>query len=190
MYPAKRKRLEQSHSSLRKPFRSPLASVSKSAIPSSTSSPLSRQPQSAALATSLNDVGSPQRKHTELPLRLKRLKQDLDVAKQALQIEKSGADDELGDLIDKWRIVAQEAADDLYTESKKRVEGMGGFAAWQRRQTEDYEFPGHRHRPESTQADAHDQEFDTKSCTSEHDLSVDGASVSPCISWGTLTRAH
>lgn len=190
MYAAKRKRLEQSHSSLKKPFRSPLAPVSKSAVPSSTSSPLSRQPQSAALATSLNGAGSPQTKHTELPLRLKRLKQDLDIAKQALQIEKSGADAELGDLINKWRIVAQEAADNLYTESKKRVEGMGGFAAWQRRQTEDDEFLTHGHRPDSTQSDAHDQEFDTKCYTSEHDLSVDGASVSPCSSWRILTRAH
>jgi Swi5-dependent recombination DNA repair protein 1 len=75
--------------------------------------------------------------HVTLSLELSQLRQSLDTVQQALQIEQSGQRDELKILIAKWRGVAQEAADELFADAKDKIDGMGGFAAWQQQSDDD-----------------------------------------------------
>lgn len=72
------------------------------------------------------------RQYTVLSIRLTQLRKSLDIAEQALKIERSSEDVQLEHLIIKWRAVAQETADELFTDAKERVARMGGMAAWRR----------------------------------------------------------
>lgn len=61
---------------------------------------------------------------------LRSLQQDIDTIIQATQLLKSGQDDRLELLVDKWRSASQGAADDVYARVRERVQRMGGVQAW------------------------------------------------------------
>lgn len=78
-----------------------------------------------------------QKQERALQSRLAALREELNVAKQALRIESSNKDAELQRLITKWRHASQEAADEVFTGAQERVTQMGGLAAWQERSKRD-----------------------------------------------------
>ncbi|ETI19920.1 hypothetical protein G647_08935 [Cladophialophora carrionii CBS 160.54] len=161
MHPAKRRKLDQPQPFQNKPFRSPLRTVSKvqgqpaRGQPQNLGTPVGVTPQLTPLVNSADGLNSPQKSHqttanlhvgsargkpadlqkqyTALTIRLIQLRQSLENADQAIQIEESGQGAELKRLITKWRTVAQEAADELFADAKERIDGMGGVAAWRRR---------------------------------------------------------
>lgn len=147
MNPAKRRRLEQPQPAINKPFRSPLRSAittsSNDQNPSPSTPTSTRLPQTnsvalpAAPSSSSDGITSVSKQLSGLSLQLHKLKQKLDVFKQALQIETSGADKELHELIDKWKKVAQEGAEEVFADTKDRIDGMGGLAAWRKHAEED-----------------------------------------------------
>ena len=71
-----------------------------------------------------------QSQHTRLLTELSQVKKTLDLTEQALKIESSNQDPELEAEITKWRGVAREAAEELFSVSKDKVNRMGGLAAW------------------------------------------------------------
>lgn len=84
-------------------------------------------------ATSLNDL---QKQHAALHARLLSLRSELDTAQQALRIERSGRDEELRGLIEKWRRISQDVAEELFPYARDRVERMGGVRVWRRKEKE------------------------------------------------------
>lgn len=78
-----------------------------------------------------------QKQQRYLQSRLATLRNELDNARQALRIESSSKDTELEGLIIKWRLVSQEAADEVFAGAQERVTKMGGMAAWRERSKQD-----------------------------------------------------
>ncbi|EXJ87527.1 hypothetical protein A1O3_04487 [Capronia epimyces CBS 606.96] len=145
MHAAKRRRLDGSPAFQNKPFRSPLPKAIK-AQPTvedehlgHTSELSGQKLSSSSIATSSPNVEpkDSRKERSVLSIRLTKLRQSLDTAQQALEIEESNQDAELRTLIGKWRTVAQEAAEELFADAKERVQGMGGVVAWRRRMKED-----------------------------------------------------
>lgn len=71
-----------------------------------------------------------QKQHSALLLQLSKLRQTLETAQQAVQIESSSTDAELETLITKWRLASREAAEEVFRGAKDRVNRMGGVGAW------------------------------------------------------------
>ena len=69
-------------------------------------------------------------------MRLNTLRSELDTLNQAVRIESSSKDTELESLITKWRLVSQEAADEVFVDAKERVGRMGGLSAWREKDKE------------------------------------------------------
>ena len=155
MHPLKRRKLDQPlfHN---KPFRSPLRAATKpqgnpttdtaeaqwspssnSTIPQRRSQDYSDSASDVPLASAAIGIDALQKDYTALSVRLTQLRQSLEIAEQALRIEASGQDSELKKLIVKWRAVAQETADELFTDAKARVDSMGGVVAWRRQAKSD-----------------------------------------------------
>ncbi|KAL2419909.1 hypothetical protein ABEF95_008277 [Exophiala dermatitidis] len=164
MHPPKRRRLDGSPAFQNKPFRSPLkradireaephgnlneraeperrlTSAPTSSIDTSGISPRRLSSSSSTLESTVVPAAANQdlrKEHSALSRQLAQLRQSLDTAKQALDIETSNQDVELRRLIAKWRAVAQEAAEELFVDAKERVQAMGGVHAWQRRNEQD-----------------------------------------------------
>lgn len=78
-----------------------------------------------------------QKQQRTLQSRLPTLRAELDTVRQALRIESSSKDAELEGLIIKWRLVSQEAADEVFAGAQERVARMGGMAAWKERSKQD-----------------------------------------------------
>lgn len=78
-----------------------------------------------------------QKEQRSLQSRLATLRTELDNARQALRIESSNKAAELEGLILKWRLVSQEAADEVFAGARERVSKMGGTAAWRERSKQD-----------------------------------------------------
>lgn len=124
---------------LLRPFKSPLirppttaaqsASTSKSTSTSSSSS-------TKSIDTSNASIDDLQKQHAALHSRLLSLRSELDTAQQALRIERSGRDNELRTLIDKWKRVSQDVAEELFPYARDRVERMGGMRVWRKREKE------------------------------------------------------
>lgn len=74
-----------------------------------------------------------QKQQRHLQARLATLKSELDTAQQAVRIESSTKDDELARLIAKWRVVSQEAAEEVFQAAAERIQRMGGMKAWKER---------------------------------------------------------
>ncbi|EXJ83612.1 hypothetical protein A1O1_07235 [Capronia coronata CBS 617.96] len=162
MHAAKKRRLDGSAAFQNKPFRSPLRKatevqsnnaeqseklevehdpassprpiLSASGIPSQISS-LS---PSVKTRSANPEHKHPQKQRSALSLELANLRQSLDIAQQALEIEASNQDVELRTLIAKWRAVAQELAEEIFADAKEKVNGMGGVRALRRRNEEDH----------------------------------------------------
>lgn len=71
-----------------------------------------------------------QRQHGNLLRSLNSARNTLDLLQQATRIEKQKQDEQLQELIVKWRHVAQKAAEEVFDGAKDRVEKMGGVKAW------------------------------------------------------------
>ena len=81
-------------------------------------------------------VAELQKQSVTLLTQLKSLKGTLDIHKQALKIESSTSDAHLQLLIDKWRRASRDAAEEVYRDSKNRIDGMGGTRAWKAHERE------------------------------------------------------
>jgi hypothetical protein len=121
-----------------------------------------RRPQAsssytASLSSSQSDpqLYSLQKQHSALQSRLSALRSELDTVQQALRIETSNKDKELGALIAKWRAVSQEAADELFASAREKVMRMGGLAAWRGREKQRREM-GRWYDADSTAAERRD----------------------------------
>jgi len=187
MHPAKRRRLESTQITLNKPFRSPLRTTGtrtalsdgsdisirgatlsiKPALAPHHASPAKASNSSLA---SLPDEG--QNQNAVLARKLAKLRQSLDIAEQALQIVASCQDDQLEALTAKWKSVARDAADDLFVETKARIDDMGGLESWKRQVQNDKllwaEDGRHAHHASSSQNSLMESdEDDTSSVESE-----------------------
>ncbi|KAJ5089342.1 hypothetical protein N7532_008026 [Penicillium argentinense] len=92
-----------------------------------------------------------QKQQRRLQSRLASLRTELDNASQAHRIESSTKDAELEALILKWRLVSQDAADEVFTGAQERVKAMGGLAAWRARSrldTSRWDFENENHNRE------------------------------------------
>lgn len=161
MHPAKRKKLDQPQPFFNKPFRSPLRvgtggepntdscnQASKKQVHHPLPPPVDEDAKPGSSPTLANvDIIQSQQKtqvytgvnfkdlskqHTVLSIRLTQLRKSLEIAEHALKIEASSEAAQLESLIIKWRVIAQEAADELFTDAKDRVDRMGGMTAWRR----------------------------------------------------------
>ncbi|QIW97039.1 hypothetical protein AMS68_002557 [Peltaster fructicola] len=74
----------------------------------------------------------------QLERQIRAVRSEIDTLERAALIQKSSSDDRLHELIDKWRITAQAAADELFPSVQQRIMNMGGIAAW--RDTERAKF--------------------------------------------------
>jgi hypothetical protein len=64
-------------------------------------------------------------------------KKTLETARQALRIKSSGTDVDLQALVNKWRLISQRAAEEVFVGAKERVDRMGGMKAWRQRSKQD-----------------------------------------------------
>ena len=78
-----------------------------------------------------------QKQQRLLQSKLTKLSDEIDIANQALRIESSTKDAELEALVIKWRLVSQEAADEVFVGAQDRILKMGGMAAWRERNKRD-----------------------------------------------------
>ncbi|KAF9884836.1 ERAD-associated protein [Aspergillus nanangensis] len=78
-----------------------------------------------------------QKQQRVLQSRLATLRSELDTAQQALRLESSTKDIELENLIGKWRVIGQNAAEEVFTGAQDRVARMGGLKAWKERMKND-----------------------------------------------------
>jgi hypothetical protein len=154
MHAAKRRKLDQPPASLNKPFRSPLPKQSRAQLqPSETPSRLKSSILSSTNNDALNvdqnptntctaaqevlDENDLRRQQSLLSIRQTQTQQSLALVESALQILANNKPDELDKLIIRWRQIAQDAADDVFSSIKERIDRMGGYAAVQRRAAED-----------------------------------------------------
>lgn len=77
-----------------------------------------------------------QKQHTALLNQLSSLRASLETTSQALEIEASTADARLEALIQKWKTASRDAAEEVYTISKDRVDGAGGMKALKKQERE------------------------------------------------------
>ena len=78
-----------------------------------------------------------QKQHTHLLTTLSSLKAETDTYAQALKIEKNpSADEELEELIVKWKAASRVAAEEVYAGARDRVNRMGGLGALREKERE------------------------------------------------------
>ncbi|KAK7540851.1 uncharacterized protein J3D65DRAFT_616709 [Phyllosticta citribraziliensis] len=192
---AKRRRLDDSQSVLRKPFRSPFktpvrpnskpdgdsasqsstaqASASQgdtantSPMPSpappdstkpsistgrtvtskSTPSTLTRSVTSPISARKLasgdplaQELRAEEQKQRKIARQIANVKSEVDTFEQALAISTSTKDQELEELIQKWREASRAAAEEVFGTVRDRVNKMGGVGAWREREQRQQEW--------------------------------------------------
>ncbi|KAJ5167237.1 uncharacterized protein N7482_006018 [Penicillium canariense] len=121
----------------------PGPNLSASSLLSSPATHIRRPTKRSALTTpTRSSLADPellvlQTQERTLQSRLARLRAERDTAKQALRIETSSKFAELEGLIMKWRLVSQEAADEVFAGAQQRVTQMGGLAVWRERSKRD-----------------------------------------------------
>ncbi|KAK4989600.1 hypothetical protein LTR50_003066 [Elasticomyces elasticus] len=67
---------------------------------------------------------------------LRALRDEIDTLTQAASIATSDQDDELDELVTKWRMTSQAVAEEVFGGVKERVNRMGGVGAWRERERE------------------------------------------------------
>lgn len=156
---AKRRRLDNAASTLSRPFKSPLPKSTQRKEPADPDTPNSatthsesteqrqtlthpHKPATPKVPSNLSldikttipesdpEIRSLRRKQLTLQSQLTSLRNELDIAQQALRIESSSRDDELRALKLKWRGISQRAAEELFETAKDKIERMGGVTAW------------------------------------------------------------
>ncbi len=109
-------------------------------------------PEDAELASLLKTQRS-------LESELRDLREELETLEQALRIESSGEDEKLEGLVHKWKTASREAADEMFTSVRDRVNRMGGPAAWREMQRKKAEWrSGGFDEPEEKKADSEDED--------------------------------
>ncbi|KAK7550550.1 hypothetical protein BKA81DRAFT_381800 [Phyllosticta paracitricarpa] len=192
---AKRRRLEDPQSVLRKPFRSPFKTpvhptskpdedsasqssvaqasasqgdtaesspMSSPALPDSTKSsiPVSRTVRSKSTPRPLSKPGmSPmmarkaasddpvaqelraeEQKQRKIARQIANIKSEVDTFEQALAISTSTKDQELEEVIQKWREASRAAAEEVFGTVRDRVNKMGGVGAWREKEQRQREW--------------------------------------------------
>lgn len=149
----KRRRLNDNAATLSKPFHSPLKVNNKKAklsahdadddkheAESQSNSHKEQCPidgvkgsattqETASSPVKDKDVTQLQREYAALSQDLKHRRQNLDMLQQALNIRTSNQQEKLDKLIIRWRLIAREVADEVYTTTSAQVKDMGGLQA-------------------------------------------------------------
>lgn len=76
------------------------------------------------------EIAAAQRLRASLQRHLMELQSEVHTHRQALRIEEMDKINELHELIEKWRLAAREAAEEVFAGAKERVCRMGGVKAW------------------------------------------------------------
>ncbi|RMD40091.1 hypothetical protein DV735_g5019, partial [Chaetothyriales sp. CBS 134920] len=141
-HPVKRRKIDPLHSSLSKPFRSPLRSRNTDAAcrlqTCAAADTLGRPAASGAgnaaalvprpeadAATSQQRALPPdslQKQYTARARQLTLLRQSLDTAQQALKIQSTHQAADLDQLIAKWKLVVRDTAEELFEDAKQRMD--------------------------------------------------------------------
>ncbi|KAI9719383.1 MAG: hypothetical protein M1812_003454 [Candelaria pacifica] len=124
------------------------------------------------------DLSSMLKTQRGLESELRNLREEVETFEQAVRIESSGEDDELEKLIHKWRVASREAADEMFTSVRDRVNRMGGPAAWREMQRNKAEWrSGGFDEPEEKKAGSDDEEatdVEKRDLYAEYDIEPDG----------------
>jgi hypothetical protein len=121
MHPVKRRKLDAPSSNLTKPFRSPLRrDHDRQHPPQSNTEDKESQTDTITSATNTTNQGA-QKEYTTLTRRLTALRQSVDTAQQALQIETDHQNMQVQALIQKWTSIVRGAAEELYDSVKEDV---------------------------------------------------------------------
>lgn len=100
----------------------------------------------------------------------------LEAAQQALRIESSSNDADLEALITKWRLMSQEAAEEVFDGARERVARMGGMKAWRERSKQDAtRWESDNQGQDQDQAYMYDEGMDHHPDTSSHLLEGNGS---------------
>ncbi|KAI9705922.1 MAG: hypothetical protein M1836_005328 [Candelina mexicana] len=135
-------------------------------VPDFTSTPskrlqkaISRRPKETVSSAEDDKVSLLLKTQRALEGELRILREELETLEQALRIESSGEDNELQNLVHKWKSASREAADEMFTSVRDRVNRMGGPAAWRDMQRKKAEWrSGGFDEPEEKKADSEDEE--------------------------------
>lgn len=93
----------------------------------------------------------------------------LEAAQQALRIESSSNDADLEALIAKWRLMSQEAAEEVFGGARERVARMGGMKAWRERSKQDAtRWESENQGQDQDQAYMYDEDMDHHPDTPSH----------------------
>lgn len=84
----------------------------------------------------------------------------LETARQALRINSSGTDVDLQALINKWRLISQRTAEEVFVGAKERVDRMGGMKAWRQRSKQDATRWDENQAPDQDQGYMCDEDMD------------------------------
>ena len=76
---------------------------------------------------------------TSIELRIKSVRNDLDILNQADKYSSDAADNDLEELAVKWKLASQAAAEEIFGTVKERVNRMGGVQAWRESEKQKYE---------------------------------------------------
>lgn len=100
----------------------------------------------------------------------------LEAAQQALRIESSSNDADLEALITTWRLISQEAAEEVFGDARERVARMGGMKAWRER-SKQYatRWESENQSQDQDQAYMYDEDMDHHPDTPNHLLEENGS---------------
>jgi hypothetical protein len=121
--------------------------VARATYSSFQSTPLRPRPNAnqgiarAATSTKTSDPVEQEIQNTVRELRaietaMMKPRQDIDALNQALRLAESSRDVELDELTTKWRTAARQAAEEVFSGARDKVNRMGGVGAWRERQQE------------------------------------------------------
>lgn len=165
---AKRRRLNEATKILHKPFKSPFRTQLKAGIgsdpPSSDPPDTSTPTAEAAIATlptapntatarltnaarPVSHVAASTRAGQKKPMakanmarETMHLRNEIQILSQAHALATSTKDDDLVVLIDRWKTASRAAAEELFANTRDRVNRMGGVGAWKEREREQMEW--------------------------------------------------
>lgn len=115
----------------------------------------SRPSSTVELSTLTDDVTTLQKQYSALTQKLRKLRQDLDVAEQAQKLHSNSQGEQLKSITARWRDLARSAADQVFEFSCERIKEMGGIRTWQQ-STQESSQSWFDHEP-SRQEDCHDR---------------------------------
>ncbi|RDL42387.1 Uncharacterized protein BP5553_02366 [Venustampulla echinocandica] len=135
-------------------------------------------PISTAALNADPDIAPLLRAQRELEKHLREVKEELDTAEQARNIELASRkndsdgeiDGELVELIEKWTSASRQAAEELFGKVRDRVNRMGGPRAWKEMQKKQQEFQGDWDQGEQTNNDPDNENENADKDVEKRDL--------------------